>query len=145
MPRNAGFTLIELMIVVAIIGLLTAIAVPQYKDYVTKTQLTRAVGELSTYKALYEANAAVGRSVDNNAIGYVLSDLDKNNGALDVASVNADGSGQIQLTLGGNVTPILTDVVVSLERSNTGSWECVIDNSAATVWKDAYLPSGCRL
>ena len=48
--QQAGFTLIELMIVVAIIGILAAIAIPQYADYTQRTKLAGAVAGLATYK-----------------------------------------------------------------------------------------------
>lgn len=50
-----GFTLIELMIVVAIMGVLAAIAIPLYQDYISKTQMTRGYGELSSLKTAFEA------------------------------------------------------------------------------------------
>ena len=53
MKKN-GFTLIELMIVVAIIGVLAAIAIPQYQNYVARSQITAAIAELNGAKPQYE-------------------------------------------------------------------------------------------
>lgn len=80
--QQKGFTLIELMIVVAIIGVLSAIAIPAYKDYVAKSAVTSAVGTLKsllTNADLYTQNntasttdiKALGGSDKMNALGTI--------------------------------------------------------------------------
>lgn len=53
-PRQQGFTLVELMVVVAIIGILAAVALPSYKDYVRRSQLPEATSALSTLRIKFE-------------------------------------------------------------------------------------------
>ena len=142
---SAGFTLIELMIVVAIIGILAAVAIPSYQDYVLSAQVKRAVGELSTYKTSYETQVASSGLVTNAELGYVPSNLTAGNASTDIAVANADGSGHLEVTLDGNAHPNLTDVVIRLERTPNGTWQCVIDPSAASGWKDSLSPGACNV
>lgn len=145
MIKSAGFTLVELMIVVAIIGILSAITVPSYQNYVARTQVGLAVGELAVYKAAFEVQLGAGGTVSNSGIGYAPSKHTTGTASVDIATLNPDNSGQLQVTMGGKAHPNLTGLVLRFERDSKGRWECVIDNTAAPAWKAAYLPSGCRL
>ena len=145
MTKSTGFTLIELMIVVATIGILAMIAIPTYLNYIANTQVSRAVGELSAYKAPFEERASSGGNITNNDIGYIPSNLTTGSQAVDIGVLNPDGSGQLQVTMGGKAHPNLAGLILRFDRSSAGTWECVIDKSAAAVWRASYLPSGCRL
>ena len=143
MKNNHGFTLIELMIVVAIIGVLAAIAIPSYQGFVLKAQVSRAVSELSVYRAPFEERLMSSAGVSNSDIGYSPSNLTTGNTATDITVSNADGSGHLEVTMGDKAHPFLTDVVLRYERTAAGEWGCVVDGSAASNWKASYIPPGC--
>ena len=75
MTKQKGFTLIELMIVVAIIAILAAIAIPQYQNYVVRAQLSRAFAELSTLKTAVEVCLNDGAMNDQCNLDTVDSDM----------------------------------------------------------------------
>ncbi len=69
MKNASGFTLIEIMIVVAIIGILAAIAVPQYTDYITRSQLVQAHAGLGDFRVRMEQFYQDNRTYDGAALG----------------------------------------------------------------------------
>ncbi|MAB50699.1 pilin [Marinobacter sp.] len=142
---SIGFTLIELMIVVAIIGILATISIPSYQGYVLKTQVSQAVGELSSYRSAFEAQVSSSSSVANADLGYVPSKLTTGDAATNIANLNADGSGHIEVTMGGNAHPNLSGVILRFERSANGKWQCIIVSGAAAQWRDSFGPESCSV
>ena len=141
-----GFTLIEVMIVVAVIGLLAALSIPIYQGYVAKTQINRAVSELGRYRPVVDYAISSNSALTNGAIGYVPSDITSGNTTSDITTFNADGSGHLQVTLGGNVHSSLAGVIIIYQRSANGRWRCVIDYSANPGgWSNLFMPEGCGI
>lgn len=133
MNAQKGFTLIELMIVVAIIGILAAIAIPAYQDYIARSQVAAGLAEISPGKTQFEVsiNEGVGPAAAST-IGLATSTRCP---TLNVASTIADGAGSIQCVLAG--TPAINGKNITLSRSTAGGWTC------ATNALTKYAPKGC--
>jgi type IV pilus assembly protein PilA len=144
-----GFTLIELMIVVAIIGILAAIAIPQYQDYTARTQVARAVSEMGAYKTAFEDRLSNGAAVAALAdIGFVQSNLyadpnvpaNVNTGAFVWSSTLTTDAGTNK-----NASPSVAGATINWQRQDTGTWRCFVTASNNAGWKASYAPSGCPI
>jgi type IV pilus assembly protein PilA len=137
-----GFTLIELMIVVAIIGILAAVAIPSYQDYTARSQMVEALNLLSGVKT------PVGDYYSNFGAWPVGSDFNDAVPQQDgkyVASMSAAVSSEYEVTVtmkSSNVSPDIVGKQLQLTTSNAQTWTC---KPPATNGVDLkFLPQVCQ-
>lgn len=133
--RNVnGFTLIELMIVVAIIAILAAIAIPAYQDYVARAQAAAGLADIVAGKSAFES-----KLIAENITTFDTAEIGLRSTTPRCAiSLSPGVDGYIRCTLNGN--PLVAGKAITLQRNSSGVWRCVTDISLPNHRPDSCAP-----
>ncbi len=154
-----GFTLIELMIVVAIIGVLASIAIPQYQNYTARAQVSEAFNLASAYKTAIseyysvrgqfpESNEDIGMPTDGNLSGNSgETSEDRYVGYIGVWPAAGDYTARVVMEMSDNANSAIAGKWVVMESQFSDGaiqWSCRTTTGAGNAMDEKYLPGSCR-
>jgi type IV pilus assembly protein PilA len=135
MKVQKGFTLIELMIVIAIIGILAAIAIPAYSKYQGRAKATAGLAEISALKTNFEDLTNSGTTPTLALLG-VTSTAGTTQNCTITFTTGVTGTLKCALL---RAPAAISNGTITLTRSDTNGWTCATANIGAD-----YLPKGCE-
>lgn len=140
LSAQSGYTLLELMIVVAVIGILAAIGVVSYQMQVGQTQIMTIYQEINQYQMPYQILMDDGAGVTDFSPRGLNMPNESKYCQFSVTAPNISGSTPDAVTCTIQNLPYLQGESMSLDYSSNGKWQC----HASSGIKEAYLPQVCR-
>ena len=150
--EQRGFTLIELMIVIAILGILLAIAIPAYQDYTIRTRISEGLNLATAVKAgvaEYRINSADGSWPINNTEAASPTSISSQ----EVANIQVQPDGIIVISynaLGNRINAGDTIILTATVAGNAAQWSCnqnkasIVPTAATGTVPLQFVPASCR-
>lgn len=142
-----GFTLIELMIVVAIIGILAAVALPAYQDYTVRAKVSEVILAASSAKVAVSEAAQANGTMDAASIS-VATQASKYVASVGYSSANSTTGTILAIATGeGKITGAGVQFVGTLQGNGQVVWVCSaapVAGSVTLAMESKYLPASCK-